>query len=115
MTNPLNVGTLEAMNPEQINKRFAELAEICWHEWDSRYQSARCKRCGVKRTDSTKHSHPDFCADPRLVLRVMVENPKWMVQFNELPNCLLLIASMLDKTGKLALKAISFMEEKKCE
>ena len=105
------------MTPTEINKRLAKLLGICWHEDITCYACdpvVRLCSCGAVGWPEPCRN-PDFCADPRLVLRVMVENPKWMVQFNELPNCLLLIASMLDKTGKLALKAISFMEEKKCE
>ena len=89
----------EVMTPEQINRRFAELAGLIPYTSPS----------GVERND-----YPDFCADPRLVLEVMMKREDYqdfmyecfkgfdtlINQFTEL---------ILDKTGKLVLSAIAYL------
>lgn len=54
------------------NREFAELTGLCWHEWDIptlQGQMFTCKLCGEW---SEKPFHPDYAADPRLVLREMI-------------------------------------------
>jgi hypothetical protein len=58
-----------------LNKRFARLAGICWHDWDSpvlHSQMYTCKLCGIV-ADIPWQS--DFCGDPREVLKVMDSRP----------------------------------------
>lgn len=112
------------MTTAEINKRFCELAGICWHErrTDTPYSCS----CGEDFSNAThfywhKDSHPnrDFCAHPDLVLEVMRKREDWpdfamFLDGEELRHGeYVKIDCILDKTGKLALKAISWMEEKK--
>jgi hypothetical protein len=113
------------MNTEQINKRFAKLAGICWHkpskpEYCDGSLGGRCK---IIRDDN-----PDFCGDPRLVLEVMMKREDWYYHVGRTKYGFLLslfkyhqedvegaVSSMLknyilDTTGLLAMKAVEFME-----
>jgi hypothetical protein len=106
------------MTPEQINKEFAELAGICWHELNL---EEYCPKCGKSfRGYYLDSPNPDFCADPRLVLKVMKRDydtwlrfltwlDKWYLPTNLDSFGLLL----LDTTGKLALAAIAFLGKKR--
>ena len=96
------------MTTEEINERFSELAGICWHEYDPEIG------CGVNRSFCTdcnadpscsNFKNPDYCADPRLVLEVMMKLEYWGENWG------VTIGSMLDKTGKIALEAIKWIEE----
>ena len=120
------------MTPEQINKRFAELAGIPWHKWERPQKGTLYGSCACGRViNITKrewevhpfHRNPDFCADPRLVLEVMEKREdfnRWIAVLNGLSldedNCLIdnaiPIDYILDKTGKLAMAAITFLEAK---
>lgn len=70
-------------NPEreQINRRFAELCGLCWHDyiWHSSNIGIYWEcRCGHKITEWNKRKiNPDFIADPRLVLREMRWRKDW--------------------------------------
>jgi len=105
------------MTTDQINKRFAELAGIHYHTFPKakKYKDifgnicltnrGRKCLCGVRYNSRYKKPNPDYCADPRLVLEVMVEKGYWGKNWG------VTIEGMLDKTGILALKAIEWMEE----
>ena len=120
------------MTTEQINRRFAELSEISWHELDDfKFGAYFCSCRHQSPTREMLASHikklnPDYCADPRLVLEVMrgkldVVYYSFMRHLaNHAPNTepsnvLIWITKnyLLDKTGQLALLAIRWMEEKK--
>jgi hypothetical protein len=94
---------------QEINKRFAELV-------------------GLPLCDFDKHPPfadlPNFCADPRLVLKVMNNHSKGKLFYAKLMyagNSVEIIDDdgyisryyMTDTAGKLALKAIEFMEKEK--
>lgn len=111
------------MTTAEINKRFCELAGICWHErrTDTPYSCS----CGEDFSGAAhfywhkdSHPNPDFCADPRLVLAVMMKQENFGEFLREIGGngddieyapCVP-ISLILDKTGQLALKAISWME-----
>jgi hypothetical protein len=110
----------EAMTTDQINKKFAKLAGIpvC----NVNYAVGFCKTHGVLLTESNKKDHipKDFCADPRLVLEVMMKLEDVEVFLNDLVGGYLvplpemvLAKLMIDKTGKLALAGIAYLEEKR--
>lgn len=100
------------MNTDQINKRFAELAGI--HiDLDSDGQ------CSCGQFHSLTNPIPDYCADPRRVLEVMMKREDWMGDFGfEVfisptgDYGVISVDIILDKTGQLALKAIEWMEER---
>jgi hypothetical protein len=110
----------EAMTKEDINKRFAELAGICWHECEYEvvdgFTKWVCGKCNKSRNTSDPDPN-DYCSDPRLVLEVMMKREDWHPFFIDmgLPvmkgHYCIPIYWMLDKTGKFALKAIEFMEK----
>jgi hypothetical protein len=113
------------MTTTEINKKFAELAGICWHEFygesDSRY--GYCRHC--LKHHSVLDINFDFCADPRLVLREMIRilpAPYDWAQFLYSLNLHGAYVSLLtqfankylfDTTGLFALAGIAFMEGKK--
>lgn len=101
------------------SERFAKAAGICLHEYDSKFQSARCKKCMVKRTDPTKRTI-DFL-DAREVLQVL-EDLKLMDKFiqEKIYSAVLSRTSLYefaklckDRTGKLANLASEWLERKK--
>jgi hypothetical protein len=111
------------MTPDQINKRFASLAGLCWHEWiqnDSAFARVEyyCKHCaqGADYPEAMEDGI-DFCGDPRLVIEVMMKRDG----FTEFIDSLVPISGssvvgfikmfIMDTTGKLALAAIEWMEE----
>jgi hypothetical protein len=114
------------MASQEIIKRFAELAGICWHEitdgMDHQSYEGRvlylCS-CGEEFHNGELHievSNPDFCADPRLVLEVMVKREDWgefLYESGYYKTRTELIKLILDTTGLLAIKAIEFMEAKR--
>jgi hypothetical protein len=114
-------GKMETMN---LNKRFAELAGLCWHEEISRReQLSKCK-CGyVYFTNDgfTKHcedGNPDFIADPRLVLREMMKREDYkrffifVMPIMHVDGVIRWINSyILDTTGLLAKVAIKWLEK----
>jgi hypothetical protein len=118
------------MNTQEINKRFAELAGICWHEKDGGIYPFRfpCKKCG--EIVEWQDAYPNFCADPRLVLEAMMKREDWYYFVGRTKYGFLLslfryhqedtegaVYSMLkeyilDTTGKLAIAAIAWLEAK---
>jgi hypothetical protein len=66
---------MEAMTDQ--NKRFCELAGICWHEdiFDGQINRFRCKRCGKLLKD--RENYIDYSSDPIAVLKVMYERRDW--------------------------------------
>ena len=63
---------------DQINRRFAELVGMCWHE---RIDEMTCT-CGLGfRTNAIymhiQDSNPDFIANPTLVLKEMLKRKDW--------------------------------------
>ena len=107
------------MTTEQINRRFAELSEISWHEPRAvpDGESIRCV-CGEIHWKGYP-KNPDYCADPRLVLEVMMKRKDSGSFISDLtcrycnPAHGFIENYLLDKTGKLVLAAIKWMEEKK--
>jgi hypothetical protein len=131
------------MTSQEINKRFANLAGICWHEivFDplGKAEFPYCKHC--KKEDIPWHwdysdghceriadRNPDFCGDPRLVLREMMKREDWLKFMYYMHNQVLEKHDgydplayytndyLLDTTGLLALVGIEWMEgkEKPC-
>jgi hypothetical protein len=105
------------------NQRFAELAGICWHEpvatSDVEYSIIhigwRCTCGGI----SCIAENPDYCADPRLVLEVMMKREDWpkfapMVGRWDGSTAEYFVRSdyLLDTTGLLAMKGIEWLERK---
>jgi hypothetical protein len=106
------------MTTQEINKRLYELLGNCWHEPDGEAKFAGnfiCKKCRYVYWANTT---PDYCADPRLVIKAMMERKDW-------PDFLRwffgkknrdaedLLYSIMDTTGKLALLAIEYLEGRK--
>jgi hypothetical protein len=109
-----------------FNKRFAELAGICWHEWHDhrpQYQQFTCLKCGL----TTEHPcQPNFAADPVAVLEVMMKREDDWIDFAEkiltggyinATNvvCYFIEGLLLDTTVpcKMAVEAMKWMEERK--
>jgi len=98
------------MNTEEINERFSKLAGICWHRNENDYYFvgrggkvfSDCSKCGCRYSEDDL---PDYCANPVLVLEVMMKLGYWGENWG------VIIGSMLDKTGKIALEAIKWIEE----
>jgi hypothetical protein len=112
------------MTPQEINEKFARLAGICEHEhdkdtiepqgWKYPVNSFPCLQTHIAE------SHPDFCADPRLVLREMSKKGDYLWFFSSITPIMHLRGMLnwvddyiLDTTGKLALKASEWMEKDK--
>jgi len=125
----------KVMTPDQIDKRFAELAGICWHvpTWDRngfarRYTKKKLLKCSVCGKLISDKELPEcayrFCADPRLVLVEMKRVCKTPFAFSDFLFSLdvsgtyaILLTGfidtyILDTTGKLAEAAITFLEKK---
>jgi hypothetical protein len=112
------------MKIEQINRRFAELSEICWHVYQEQGMLYRCS-CGATREcessiiEHCDKNNPDFCAHPELVLEVMMPMEGFgdylaylcATNYNQCLGALVPVEYMRDKTGKFALLAIKWMEE----
>jgi hypothetical protein len=102
------------MNTQEINKKFAELTGICWHEWDEVSLFVMgCTKCGLKG-DPNKHPNPDFCADPRLALKVMMKREDWdeFIKNSSLSEAPTYFTCMVDTTGRLAEAAIDFLDKR---
>jgi hypothetical protein len=114
------------MTPKEINRKFAKLARICCHEENIGYLPDYGCICGFKdsrrwvlKKHLLKNPNPDFCADPRLVLEVMMKREDWSEFLFVIVAALTckeercpLIRYILDTTGLLAVKAIEWMEGK---
>lgn len=107
----------ESMTTTEINKRFAELTGICWPEYDN----SNWDICiGSTCIDKSRISHPDVCKNPDLVLEAMMKRKYFGDFVRYIYGCgddveyevCIPLDLILDKTGKLALAAIKWMEEK---
>jgi hypothetical protein len=111
------------MTPTEINKKFAELAGICWHEFygesDSRY--GYCRHC--LKHHSVLDINFDYCADPRLVLEVFDKREDGKLFYAKLiyagdnveardDDGYISRYYMTNKEGLLALAGIAYLEEK---
>jgi hypothetical protein len=118
---------------DDLNREFAELCGICWHETVDTYQSYRpsiftgkpikmksCS-CGAELLDLEDHDYlnPDFVADPRLVLREMKrilsndDFEDWLCEVNEDDVfCQIDVSLILDQTGLLVKAAIEWKRRK---
>jgi hypothetical protein len=58
------------------NRKFAELAGLCWHEYYYSRDRWVCTGCETEIDDPFEPSNPDF-SDPREVLKVVMEREDW--------------------------------------
>ena len=106
------------------NKRFAELVGICWCEPEYYEEDFdRCPKCGViYSAEREATEHPDYAADPRLVLEVMKRDDwkdfyKWasdhkrLLDYNSQGTVFVRLDVFRDLTGKLRDAAIEWMEK----
>jgi len=109
----------EVMTEQQINKRFAELAGICWHPRESIIRDLTdrliCRKCGQSiRLEQIDESNPDF-TDAREVLKAIKDKDGFLTYLNR--NYWLsqeeIIELFTNTTGKLRDLAIQWMEEKR--
>ena len=106
---------------QEINKAFHEAAGKCWHKDDWVDGCAFvCVKCG---TELEVGWNPDYCADPRLVIKVMREREDW----DEFADTYFIPAItgdgkrmfyisehlITDKTGKLAKLATEWINKQK--
>ena len=86
------MSTNEAMTPAEknaLNRELAEKLRFCRHEWDSPVlhgQLYQCKLCGIMAGHPW---HPDFIANPTLVLREMMKRKDWDTFIYRLYNTIL--------------------------
>lgn len=97
------------MTTQEISQKFAELTGCNVKEWNGKY-----------------YDEIDFCADPRLVLEVMMKREDWHNFISLVGKYSILSGDdpgepfdpwvrldyILDTTGLLALKGIAWMERK---
>jgi len=123
----------ESMNTTEINRRFSELAGICWHRGSTsvytskRQLDFRCYFCDFQDTiredeESCPYDpNPDYCAHPDLVLEVM-QKKKYFGDFldyiggrgDNIEYCSCVpVFLIMDKTGQLALLGIEWLEKNK--
>lgn len=117
------------MDKNEINRAFHEAIGKCWHEFpklnrSNGLSSSKCIKCGTKKTDPRGSDNPDYCSDPRLVLREMRGRGDWvffMLHLNEhkvidgggFITDLIPASYILDETGKLAVEATEFLRKEK--
>lgn len=104
------------------NKRFAELAGLCWHDFIESMQTdyGYCRHCRKHRQEV--ESNPDF-TDAREVIEVMENHPKGKLFFASLiyesnyeaidDDGYIPRELVRDRTGKLRDLAIEWMEKGK--
>lgn len=103
------------------NKRFAELAGLCWHEYENsrpKWLGDNCLKCGRLYRDE-RDNNPDF-TDAREVIEVMENHPKGKLFFASLiyesnyeaidDDGYIPRELVRDRTGKLRDRAIKWME-----
>ena len=102
-----------------LNRRFAELVGLCWHEPASNL-SRFCQKCGKaipKEAVTGNIIRPDFISRPTLVLKEMVKRKGW-IDFLDIVgvggsteiNSMIDVIYILDETeGLLAKAAIEFL------
>jgi len=104
------------------NKELAELLGLCWHEAVELCKLGHIRpscTCGYSCKTwagidtHIKANRPDFTTDAGKVqlLRLMMDNQKWIEQFELLPNCWLLISYITDTTGKLRDVCLDWMRK----
>ena len=96
------------------NKRFAELVRVRWYPADpSKPPEDDWVFCGGKIWGAL--DNPDYAADPRLVLRVMMKREDWrdFAEWAFNGDYQTLAEMTLDTTGKLRDKAIEWLEGRK--
>jgi hypothetical protein len=117
----------QAMTTKEINKRFSELAGICWHEIVQRDEYSCTCSCGAVYAYGSSYlcHNPNYCADPRLVLEVIPEkDTEEFINYildqetyrrppTPMDFCLVLVGLFKNTTGLLALEGIEFMEGRK--
>jgi hypothetical protein len=118
-----------------LNKRFAKLAGICWHKTRLEDNTYKCS-CGsvvtanIFRYDfDRQHTNPDF-SDPREVLKVMMKRADWprfaqsigcivydirFAQSFEVESCkwTIPVDYITDETGLLCKAACEWLEGRK--
>ena len=110
------------MTNQDINRRFAELVGLCWHEWVASYSQRICKHCGYRVSASDYGpANPDFISDPRLVLREMMKRKDFLEFSRDKLDCpweddrvywnYVHTDYILDTTGLLAMAAIEWLEK----
>ena len=98
-----------------LNKRFAELVGICWHEDVSNTDFPLECSCG---DPGCEHSNPDYAADPRLVLEAMSVRDDWdefLVEYGALGKHgrhfdMIPVDLIRDRTGHFRDLAIEWLE-----
>ena len=103
-----------------LNRRFAELVGLCWHEWDWSSEKYVCTKCGDRLADYAISSNPDFISHPTLVLAEMVKRKDWLLfvkryfhwqTYDKINYDIdIPINYILDTTGLLVKEAIEFLE-----
>lgn len=93
------------MKPEEINERFAKAAGIKQRSWITKGMDGKLYG----------HSSPDFCADPLLVLEVMMKDKRFIdrILYNRCAYIGMrefLESYITDKTGRLATWAAEYLE-----
>jgi hypothetical protein len=94
----------ETMTPtEELNRRFAKLCGIPWFEDEGHWGDGYKLR-----------ANPDFCADPRLVLKEMDKLnmlDKFIVNRYLHRHPMMLVHGILDETGLLCEAACEFLKQ----
>jgi hypothetical protein len=105
------------MTTTEINKKLAGLLGICWHEKVKITANAEilcfCGRVWFPNGFSghCKDNNPDFCTDPRLVVREMMKREGFVAYLEERYSLQDIFCFLTDTTGKLAVKAIEWLEK----
>jgi len=99
---------------DNLNQRFAKLCGIPCHSWETKGIDGK----------TYVHTDPDFCADPRLVLREMMKREDWKNFHRTLVGAMIwdeereiygifaiAVDYILDETGLLCKAACDFMEK----
>ncbi len=95
-----------------LNRRFAKLAGLCWHE-ETPYIESICSCGNVYHVAKNmirhiQHNNPDFISDPRLVIKEMVKRPDWDDFQKQIIDP---FAYLMDTTGKLVTLAIKYLDK----
>ena len=114
---------------DQINRRFADLVGLPWHEYYQQqhdWYKCSCQKELIYKSDIIDgvHDNPDFISDPRLMLREMNrigKLDKFLAKLNglsldedgDLINNAVPVDYILDTAGLLVKAAISFLEKEK--
>lgn len=115
---------------DDLNRRLHEALGKCWHRgFTTTYRTPdtladfKCYNCGltqeIREYGEEYNPNPDYCADPRLVIEVMMEREDWLefaahyliVDVHSQEDGIQ-IDLIMDKTGKLAKLAIEWLGKK---